>query len=226
MIFGVVGRVLFFVALFSVISPPRFLGIKGRRKAVTAALIGCAILIVTDDKSTSSSKAVVAVVDATSQKATQRDRLTANDDAHEADSRRAEQDQGTSKTATPQADRAKDSDLGVPAADFHLIFNDYSDSKLRAAKGVCASSIRTSCQIRVTPNVGLIAAADNGSTNAKEIIVIFPNKAGGVLGRLEGLLACGIVINILSPSASAKERGDLMNSLLAHVTDEDPGEVT
>lgn len=57
----VVGSVLLFVSLFSIVSPPRFLGAKGRRKAIVAALIGCLLLIVSDDRPPSPSATVEAV---------------------------------------------------------------------------------------------------------------------------------------------------------------------
>ncbi len=49
------GSLLLFASLFSIISPPRILGAKGRQRAIIAALIGCAVLIGTDGKPTQSS---------------------------------------------------------------------------------------------------------------------------------------------------------------------------
>jgi hypothetical protein len=45
-----VGTVLLFVGLFSIVAPPRFLGANGRKKAIAASLVGCALLIATDER--------------------------------------------------------------------------------------------------------------------------------------------------------------------------------
>ncbi|MCK1742436.1 hypothetical protein IVA80_16585 [Bradyrhizobium sp. 139] len=57
----VVGGLLLFVSLFSIVAPPRFLGSNGRKKAIAAALIGCALLIATDQGSKLPAKEAMAV---------------------------------------------------------------------------------------------------------------------------------------------------------------------
>lgn len=58
--FKTIGSLLLFFSLFAIISPPRFLGTNGRKRAAVAALIGCVLLIATEENSKPEPKAVVA----------------------------------------------------------------------------------------------------------------------------------------------------------------------
>jgi hypothetical protein len=113
------------------------------------------------------------------------------------------------------------SDLGVAASNFHEKFNEFSrwaQTDLRAEKIGCGSQVRSQCTFRVTPNVSLMVAFENGAVNAHGIGVMFSNR--DEVKVLEGMLAIGVVMEILSPSVGAKERGEVMMALLRNMNGE------
>ncbi len=115
---------------------------------------------------------------------------------------------------------ANAADLNIPVNDFHTRFNNFTRANkidLRASRTSCDTGVKTVCQYKISPVIGVLTSSDTVGGMAEEVTVLYASQKPA--DALQSLLAYVAVIGVLSPDAKPAERGNLIKSLIHGIRD-------